>query len=498
MDAGQRKRLLISLGDGDSATAMAAHHVNRRNKAPGAYPARGAIKLPRLPMLLLGLFALALAAGGGSSMDEVAGHAIVRAAAALCLVLALLFGPRPRLRLFVVPTVLLLAVTLLMLLQLVPLPPSIWLQLPGRAVFVEAAAIAGQPQPWRPLAIVPGAAINALAGLIVPLTALVLLASLDERERDALPTGILVFIVVAALVGVLQVTSPFDNPLINDAPEEIGGVFANHNHFALLLAIGCLLAPIWAVLRSRRSGSSWRGPVALGVTTLFILLILISGSRAGLALGALGLLMGAVIVLGHVRASLRGPRWLLPAALGGALAVAIGLIAVSVTLGRALSLDRALAIDPVEDLRFRAAPTVIAMVKLYFPFGTGAGGFDPLYRLHEPLGLLGFAYFNRAHNDFLEVLLEYGLPGLILLAGVGVWWVWATIGAWRRPPNPPVLLARAASALLLLVALASIVDYPARTPIMTALLVVAFAWLGRRTRRREPYRGGLSDSAEVA
>ena len=38
-----------------------------------------------------------------------------------------------------------------------PLPPGLWLALPGRNELAGAATATGQPQPWRPLSLSPGA-----------------------------------------------------------------------------------------------------------------------------------------------------------------------------------------------------------------------------------------------------------------------------------------------------------------------------------------------------
>src|SRR3546814_8158382 len=82
------------------------------------------------------------------------------------------------------------------------------------------------------------------------------------------------------------------------------------------------------------------------------------------------------------------------------------------TLFRAESVRRAFEIDPGQDLRTPGLPTVLSMIAAYFPAGAGFGGFDPIFRLHEPLQLLKPPYFNHAHNDFLEIVLDGGLPPL--------------------------------------------------------------------------------------
>ncbi|RYE96337.1 MAG: hypothetical protein EOO77_41165 [Oxalobacteraceae bacterium] len=115
------------------------------------------------------------------------------------------------------------------------------------------------------------------------------------------------------------------------------------------------------------------------------------------------------------------------------------------------------------------------MIRTYFPFGAGMGSFDPIFRMHEPFALLKPTYFNHAHNDFLEIVLNAGLPGLLLLLIALGWWGWKSMVAWRG--DAAHILPRLGSVMLLLILIASIIDYPARTPIIMAMAMIAAIWL---------------------
>jgi len=444
-------------------------------------PGRSDAALPigfGLSWVLLCVLMATLVVAGGASRADVSGQVVVRGVAWACLVVVALFGARPSLG-HARPVLLLGGAALaLALVQLVPLPPGLWQALPGHAMLAEAAAASGQAQPWRPWSIVPDATINAAASLVVPAAVLLLAAGLTERERSWLPGLLLCLVIASALLGLLQVSgAALTNPLLNETPGVVSGSFANRNHFAAFLALGCLLVPAWMFGEGRRPG--WRGPAGLGLILLFVLTILATGSRAGMGLGVLALGIGFVLARGGLKHEFgRHPRWVLPALVIGIVGVVALFVLISFTADRATSIDRAFAIDAGGDMRGRALPAVLAIARTYFPFGYGFGGFDPVFRIHEPLTLLKPTYFNHAHNDLLEVVLEAGLPGLALLLAALGWWGWATLGAWRTGTRH--VLPRLGSAMLGLVLIASAFDYPARTPLMMATVVVAALWLSDR------------------
>lgn len=442
-------------------------------------------------MALLLALIVCLALAGGASRADALGQAIVRLAAAAALAGLILSGARPRPDRW--PTMILIAAAALPLMQLIPLPPSIWPLLPGRASFLEAAAAAGAAQPWRPLALSPDAAWNAFFSFLAPAAALLLTATLDEDERTRLPGVVFALAAVSAVVAVVQLSgSGLDNPLINETVGTASGIFANANHQALLLALGIVAAAAWAEeptsASGRRRTALWRVPVAGGAAVWFLLMIMASGSRTGLVLGFLALAVAAAIARRALGAMLaRAPRpmrWVLA---GAGLTAILALGVVSFTAGRAVSLNRLLVLSTGEDMRSRALPTVLDMISTYMPFGSGFGSFDPLFRMHEPDALLNLSYFNHAHNDYLEVALEGGIPAVLLVIAALGWALRVGVAAWRADPSDrSVPAARFGATAMLLIALASVVDYPARTPAMMALLAISAVLAnapGRRAKR---------------
>ncbi|WP_375292584.1 O-antigen ligase family protein [Sphingomonas melonis] len=440
--------------------------------------------LPSLSFVMLTGLLLILWIAGGASRADVGGQIVVRSFAWLSIVSALWLGHWKWSGRLPVVALFFIAILALTLLQLVPLPPAVWTALPGHAFLGDAAIIIGQPQPWRPIAIVPGAAWNAAASLVVPGAMLLLAMQVDEQERARLQAVLLILVVCSTIVGLLQFSGAgFNNPLINSTPGQVSGTFANRNHFALFIAMGCVLAPAWAFQGGRRP--HWRGPVALGLVLLFTLSILASGSRAGMILGFIALGMGFLLTLRPLRRELRRySRWVAPALLTAIIAVIVGFVLLSFSADRAESISRAIAIKGDEDMRTRGLPTVLAMLRSFFPVGSGFGGFDPLFRIQEPDNLLKLTYFNHAHDDFLEIVMDGGVLGAFLIAAALLWWGIASIRAWQMDGDG--LETRLGSALLLLVFVASAFDYPARTPMMMAIITLGALWLdgGRKLSAR--------------
>ena len=91
------------------------------------------------------------------------------------------------------------------LVQLTPLPASLWAALPGRELYVQALAVAQAPAAaFRPLSLVPDATwVSVLAG--IPLTAAFLLAhTCTPRQLTVLTRALVVFALAQAVLGLLQ------------------------------------------------------------------------------------------------------------------------------------------------------------------------------------------------------------------------------------------------------------------------------------------------------
>jgi putative inorganic carbon (hco3(-)) transporter len=114
------------------------------------------------------------------------------------------------------------------------------------------------------------------------------------------------------------------------------------------------------------------------------------------------------------------------------------------------------------------SPTIFAENAL---LGVGQGNFSIASRRHGVLDV-GGAPFDHAHNLLINVALELGLVGLIVLLVFLVQVIRAGLSALRNsgPADYPLVLALAASLAGLLVN--SVTEYPLRTNVIMALIMI--------------------------
>lgn len=221
------------------------------------------------------------------------------------------------------------------------------------------------------------------------------------------------------------------------------GLFANQNHFAALIFVAIPLAVYQSVVINRLA---WSVPVI----TLLVLVCLATQSLAGayLSIGC------AVVSYASVAPLSRVLRLVL-----------LGIAAVAALI---------LLSNPGNILEFRVGdildrPAIwagtLAAIPAYLPFGSGLGTFDLIYAQFQAGSDIQLSYVNHAHNEFLELVLEAGLPGLLLIVAYLI----AVISSLLLLPRTPLRMGAFCGVLFLLIH--SAVDYPLRTPALLAVFI---------------------------
>lgn len=371
------------------------------------------------------------------------------------------------------------------LLQLIPLPPWIWSKLPGRDGVEGVFMVLGGSRPWLPISVAPSATWLAFLSLVPPAAAFLCVLQLGWRERRLLSLVVLAVGAFDGLIGLLQVAQGPSSPwrffaITNDT--EAVGFFANRNHFAALLYALLMFAAVWAVDLGFRVGSwsnrkSFDSVAILGLTASLMLFVgIIAGqamarSRAGLILTIVALVATFASAFMDRRSA---PGMTQTKLLIGATALAV-LLAVQFALYRIL--DR-FAVDPLADARIPFARNTFRAAIAFMPFGSGLGTFVPVYGMFErPQEVIANTFANHAHNDILELWLETGVLGAILLGCFLIWllsrsariWLHQSLGGREIDES----LARAATVVIALVMAHSFVDYPLRTGAMMGIFAFA-------------------------
>lgn len=382
------------------------------------------------------------------------------------------------------------ALVVLPLLQLLPLPFSVWTMLPGRDAVAAGLASAGVAPTEGAWTLAPLATERILWSALVPAGVFMSAAALHGSQRRTMVGIALAFAAISAIFGLWQIMEGAGSALylyrITNEGEAVG-FFANRNHLAGLLAAALPVAAGMLADRLRHHPHGIRDPRVWMLTTLIVLLSVsatATRSRAGFGLLMVSVLASAAVLL---RARPQGPwagarPWLRVSAL------IAGLLIVQFTLyGLLVRLES----DPLDDHRWTLAANTLQAAKPARGTGLGLGSFVHAYDEIGDQSADIEPYVNHAHNDYAELWLEGGLPALALAAAALVMVGWQLRKYLRSPDEYRSNqmqyrgLNLGAALSLLLIALHSIVDYPLRTlTIATYASLLAAVLLGSVRRHR--------------
>ncbi len=307
-----------------------------------------------------------------------------------------------------------------------------------------------------------------LTGIVLGLMAFRLLA-LSMRDRRTLAWGLVVFLGVGAGILALGALSagwpakiPLLRPLVQQLPRQLAelpgtegrGINANQLAGATLLYLPVTAALTIGWWRERRLGLAL---LALGGTGVVAGLLLLTQSRSGW-IGGLGGILALVILIG-LSSRARWPRIAAIALPAVSMLAVVGLLVVSgpASIGALWPEDAGFAAEDVVGRISLSGRVEIWSRALYaiqdFPFtGTGLGTFRRVVHLLYPLFTISPDMdIAHAHNMFLQVALDLGLPGLI--AYLALLWVAGTM-AWQvMRQGSPLLRALAGGLLAALIGL---------------------------------------------
>lgn len=243
------------------------------------------------------------------------------------------------------------------------------------------------------------------------------LAFLNSRKRLRLFVNYLtVFGFIFAFFAILQsVLSP---GRIYGIYEPISatpfGSFVNRHNFAAIIemTMSLPLALLFTGAVDRDKRLLYWIAVALMATSL-----LLSGSRGGLIA-----ILGGMVFLAFLTIRRSGKGQAI-ASVGLIVAIIILALGGAVFVGGDTSLTRftdAAAANDLSSSRTHIWQTTLLVIVSFFPFGAGMGAFGQAYTRFDLSG--GSLRVEQAHNDYLQLLADAGIVGLVL-GGLFLYWL---------------------------------------------------------------------------
>lgn len=380
--------------------------------------------------------------------------------------------------------VLLLLMLLVIGLQLIPLPPGLWTSIPGRAPVVEGLKLIGEQLPWLPVSLDPYLTVASALWLLPAIAVLLGVVKLGAFVPSRLAWALVALTVISVVLGAAQVAGGEDWYIYQITNHGFPtGFFANTNHEAtLMVATVPFVAALY--LRERGKARSIQHSSSMFVVLAGTLAVIAVGIAMASSLAAIGLalpvLAASVLMILSRRRKL--PVWtVLPLAL-----LLVGSVATVFTSPFANNLTTQGARGN-EDSRYTSFTVSTAATGEFMPVGSGIGTFQQIYRTREDPATVDSFYMNHVHGDYIEVALETGIPGLIVVGLFLLWWARRCLVIWRHEDQD--YFARAATIASAAILAHSIVDYPLRTAAIGAVFAMCCALMAEpreqvRTKKR--------------
>jgi O-antigen ligase len=271
---------------------------------------------------------------------------------------------------------------------------------------------------------------------------------------------------------------------------DLTSTFVNRNSYATFAGLGllCCVSAAARRLEDRRAGLA---PLLMHLrrrTALFLVgglavlvALLCTGSRAGIVASLLGL-TSLVLCLWIGGGGVRRPfAYLVFAVWALTILVAAGLLIGSNTF-EIVAFDRALV--------YRLTLSAITDRPLT---GSGLGSFPATFAALRPPSLV--LPWREAHDTYLELMLELGIPATLCLLAPVVWAMVRCLSGLLRPGSQTVSIALGAAATVL-VGTHAVVDFSAQIPAITifwlALLGTGAAQVLQRAPSAQRDYGALS------
>lgn len=264
------------------------------------------------------------------------------------------------------------------------------------------------------------------------------------------------------------------------------GTFVNRNHLAgyleLCLAVGVGL--MMATFKESGEGEGWRALMRRWLRALL-------GNKARLRLFMIAMVIALVMTRSRMGNIAFFASMGICASVGYlvfrkqskslvilfASMIVIDVLIISSWFGLEQLANRLEATSTQHEARLDVNADALDWIKDDWLTGTGAGSFYTAFPKYRSADVVGF--FDFTHNDYLQILGEYGLIGACLFGGIAILTLWTALQAQRQRRNS-LLRGVGFAAMMGMVALMvhSVADFnlhiPANASLLTLLCGLAF------------------------
>ncbi len=356
------------------------------------------------------------------------------------------------------------------LLQLLPLPASLWSLSADRLQLLQDLKVAGVASVDQRWTLSPAATERAFYFLLPGLALFFCMLALGRSAWRRMLALVVILCVVNLILAFAQVVGG-QQSILNMYPDfapAMGGIFANRNHQADFLAMGLMLVSVffldvWKRRQDDRHATRKAAVLAL-LGVVFVFALPLVGSRAGVIV-AMIMLLGVLLSSGlPSMRSFRKNRLLQVGSIVALVVFVVGLYAAIAWMQVDVGDEGSRRTLLTETLRIGAEQS---------PLGSGIGTFVPIFQAGASDALLMHAYVNNAHNEYAQWWLEAGVVGVFVTILALALLIKTLVSLLRqRNGSSARVCGMAAMMGIGVVILHSTVDYPLRTQSLLAVFGV--------------------------
>lgn len=408
---------------------------------------------------------------------------------AACLGLFLILWYRLEIRLDRFSSFLLIAIVLLPIVQLIPVGMGIWDNIPGRQTLHEVLVAANADAAYSQISLAPARTVDSLLFLVTVFAGFAMGNALFGIDRYILFKYIVAIALLSVLLSAVQLAQGEGGGVaylyrLTNLGSAVG-IFANRNHNGSLMAIAIASLIPLLVRETKAARPAW-GKIWLMLAMALVFLVVAIGtqSRAGAALAGIAFVL--MLWQTHVVQTLRQAA--AAGALPGQHLASPKLLKISAATASVAVLGFlvwAIALSGIQSRYLLMATENFNRSEVYsltgraiadnWLTGTGMGSFQWAIVPYEQFSSISFTYWNHAHSDLLQIVMEGGIVGAALLLLFALWLVTTIVAIYRanEPGSPARVHCFATSLIVAILLTHSLVDYPLRTAALAAIFAMA-------------------------